>query len=272
MSSAQLRTHTMPPVGRSNQEPTTNVLPSLKRVSNDRDLPVEHLELAIEHFGFRPMDCIKDIAEALNQSFCSSTALLESLLEAEMGPCTEVKQGTYSFETLLHDTIGKSIATTKLYLLRNIFTAPEGLVISLPHYEGNPCNAEDEFEEDLDRKLDIMRKKLQAAYCFNAILSQRLQSVNTELGLLNAAVDSLKPLEEASQKDNVSVLGDPVKSFVSQLTAVHKDAEQLQESYQTFQTECKRIYPLDQRMIYLQRMAKTYINGTLDDTLGSLAD
>ncbi|KAJ1659852.1 hypothetical protein IWQ61_001131 [Dispira simplex] len=229
MSSAQLRTHTMPSVGLSNQEPTMNVLPSLKRVSNDRDLPVEHLEFAIEHFGFRPMDCIRDIAEALNQSFCSSTTLLESLLEAEMGPCTEVKQGY-------------------------------------------PCDAEDESEEELDRKLDIMRKKLQAAHCFNAILSQRLQSVNTELSLLNAAVDSLKPFEEASQKDNVSVLGDPVKSFVNQLTAVHKDAEQLQESYQTFQTECKRIYPLDQRMVYLQRMAKTYLDGTLDDTLGSLAD
>ncbi|KAJ1950472.1 hypothetical protein IWQ62_006563, partial [Dispira parvispora] len=92
MASGQTRTPTLPPVGHSNQEATTTVLPSLKRVSNDRDLPAEHLELSIEHFGFRPMDCIRDIAETLNQSFCSSTALLESLLEAEIGPCTEVKQ------------------------------------------------------------------------------------------------------------------------------------------------------------------------------------
>ncbi|KAJ1961909.1 hypothetical protein IWQ62_003700, partial [Dispira parvispora] len=137
---------------------------------------------------------------------------------------------------------------------------------------GYRCDTEDESEEELDRKLDIMRKKLQAAHCFNAILSQRLQSVNSELDLLNEAVDSLKPLEEASQKDNVCILGDPVKSFVNQLTTVHDDVQQLQESYRNFQTENKRTDPLDQRMVYLQHMAKTYVDGTLDDTVGSLAD
>ncbi|CAG8530541.1 1803_t:CDS:2 [Acaulospora morrowiae] len=179
-------------------------------------------EILIEHFEFSPISVIDDVIDSVNELMYQALIGLERFVEKKSKSEEEIEQGMHQVETLLETLIDHNFDMFELYVMRNIFAIPENVKIVLPHQEGMDYTLDQSKEDQIDKELELMRKKVLAAKAMNYRLENELLKTDSRIKRMERLKEKLEFIFTAPKNHNVNPTAETIRLVVDQLLAIKK--------------------------------------------------
>ncbi|GES85928.1 Mis12 domain protein [Rhizophagus clarus] len=179
-------------------------------------------EIMTEHFGFLPISFVDDIINSINELIYIAIAGIDNFVNSELKNKEEVELGTHQIETLLENLVDKYFEQFEIYALHKILTIRENVTVVLKHNEDVNFNVDESVEIETDKEIELLRKKIMAAKCFNLKLKKQSIKYDIQVERLKRTENKISFLRTAAKTHNVSPLSDTVRFVTDQLMAIKK--------------------------------------------------
>ncbi|KAL1925747.1 uncharacterized protein VTP21DRAFT_630 [Calcarisporiella thermophila] len=182
-------------------------------------------ELITEHLNFLPLTFVDEVINAVNSIVYKATENLAEFVENMTGKPDDA--GMHLAETLLEANVDKNFDLFELYVLKNVFSVPEGTL--LKHQQGLDYQVREEEENALDEELDLYRRRIIAAKAFNYRLKMEMRKTCKQHERMKKLKERLGYLETIANEHNVTPLSDSFAFVVDQVKALTNELEEVQK-------------------------------------------
>ncbi|ODQ64571.1 Mis12-domain-containing protein, partial [Nadsonia fulvescens var. elongata DSM 6958] len=250
------------------------------------------IHVLTEHFGYAPITVVDDIINAVNKFLYKCTDAIEKFLTQRMereeqkrlqrenagkkmlgGPIfrpDEIMEGTNKLETLMESIVDRNFDKFELYTLRNLFLIPADLIeggwLRLEHQKNLIIPEEDSSKpsgDDLDRKIQELRRKIAVANTMNSRLIEQYKSskkLEKTLGYyvqhMNSLVTSSPSSTELTELLNeLTPLGDKIRYLIELAVSASRKLDDFNEAVNNLPTVIPSIEG-SVRDVFLHTVAK----------------
>ncbi|KAJ3119158.1 hypothetical protein HK100_000453 [Physocladia obscura] len=175
-------------------------IPSQVRLTREQFCAAQEMrarELLVEHFGFDVADLVDDILNAVNLVVMQA---LEAFEEFVVGRLEDnvfaAENGVVAIQTLMEHAIDKCFDRFEVYVTKCIFTIPKGISVTLPHYESVDMSLIDEDEYEIDKRIEFLKKRLEAAQYYNKTVTTSLKTLESNNESLTSLLTSLQTITD----------------------------------------------------------------------------
>ncbi|EXX71147.1 Mis12-domain-containing protein [Rhizophagus irregularis] len=211
------------------EEEDTDLIQPNNQITCLNDIAIRN-EIITEHFGFLPISFVDDIINSINELIYIAIAGMDNFVNSELKNKKEVEQGTHQIETLLENLVDKYFERFEIYTLHKILAIRENVTVVLKHNEGVNFNVDESVEVETDKEIELLRKKIMAAKCFNLKLKKQLIKYDIQIERLKRTENKISFLRTAAKAHNASPLSDTLRFVTDQLMAIKKMYYNLDES------------------------------------------